>query len=98
MKANKIGQEEVIEVRLTRDRFPIAFSNKLKELMDCGAFDSEEKAIEWIEETPIVLELMYEKDGGLFAVESEAVESGILVSPYSQETIECDDDDLEYLG
>jgi hypothetical protein len=51
MKANKMGQEEVIEVRLTRDRFPIAFSNKLKELMDCGAFDSEEKAIKWIEET-----------------------------------------------
>lgn len=95
MKANKMGQEEIIEVTLTRDKFPIAFNNKLKELMDCGAFDSEEKAIKWIEETPIVLELMYEKDNGLFAVESEAIESCTLVSPYSQETIECDD--LAYL-
>jgi hypothetical protein len=39
---------------------------------------------------------MYEKHSGLFVVESEAIESGIIVSPYSGEEIEDDweDDDM----
>ena len=97
MKANKIGQEEIIEVRLTRDKFPIAFQNKLNELMEQGAFNNEEEATRWIESNPIVLEIMYEKNWGLFAVESEAIESGGIVSPYSGEEIEDDyweDDDM----
>ena len=94
MKANKVGQEETISVLLTRKSFPIAFQNKLNELMEQGAFDSEEEAIRWIESTPIILEIMYEKDCGLFAVESEAIECCpcSLVSPYSGEVIECEDD------
>lgn len=90
MKANKVGQEETIEVLLTRSTFPIAFQNKLNELMEQGAFDNEEDAIKWIESNPIVLEIMYEKDSGLFAVESEAIECGGIVSPYSGEEIEND--------
>jgi hypothetical protein len=90
MKANKVGQEETIGVLLTRKTFPIAFQNKLNELMEQGAFDNEEDATKWIESTPIVLEIMYEKDCGLFAVESEAIESGGIVSPYSGEEIEDD--------
>lgn len=93
MKANKVGQEETIEVLLTRRTFPIAFQNKLNELMEQGAFDNEEDATKWIESTPIVLEIMYEKDCGLFAVESEAIECDTLVSPYSGERIECDYED-----
>lgn len=92
MKANKVGQEETISVLLTRKTFPIAFQNKLKELMEQGAFDNEEDATKWIESTPIVLEIMYEKDSGLFAVESDTIESGTLVSPYSGEEIECDNE------
>ncbi len=91
MKANKVGQEETIGVLLTRKTFPIAFQNKLNELMEQGAFDNEEDATKWIESNPIVLEIMYEKDSGLFAVESEAIECGTLVSPYSGEQIECDE-------
>lgn len=90
MKANKVGQEETIGVLLTRKTFPIAFQNKLNELMEQGAFDNEEDATKWIESNPIVLEIMYEKDCGLFAVESEAIESGGIVSPYSGEEIEDD--------
>ena len=59
MKANKIGQEETISVLLTRNAFPIAFQNKLDELMEQGAFNSEEEATRWIESNPIVLEIMY---------------------------------------
>ena len=90
MKANKVGQEETIGVLLTRRTFPSAFQNKLNELMEQGAFDNEEDATKWIESNPIVLEIMYEKDSGLFAVESEAIESGGIVSPYSGEEIEND--------
>lgn len=90
MKANKAGQEETICVLLTRKTFPIAFQNKLNELMEQGAFDNEEDATKWIESNPIVLEIMYEKHSGLFAVESESIESGIIVSPYSGEEIEDD--------
>lgn len=90
MKANKVGQEEVIEVRLSREKTPIAFQNKLNELMEQGAFETEEEAIYWIESNPFLLELMYEKDAGLFAVESEAIEGFSLVSPYTQEPIECE--------
>jgi hypothetical protein len=61
--------------------------------MEQGAFDNEEDATKWIESTPIVLEIMYEKDNGLFAVESEAIECDTLVSPYSGERIECDYED-----
>ena len=98
MKANKAGQEETIGVLLTRRTFPIAFQNKLNELMEQGAFDSEEEATRWIETNPIILEIMYEKDSGLFAVESEAIESGDIVSPYTKEEIENDyweDDDMQ---
>ena len=91
MKANKVGQEETISVFLTRKSFPIAFQNKLNELMEQGAFNSEEEATRWIESNPIVLEIMYEKNNGLFAVESEAIESNCLMSPYSGEEIECDE-------
>jgi hypothetical protein len=63
--------------------------------MEQGAFDSEEEATRWIESTPIILEIMYEKDSGLFAVESEAIESGGVVSPYSGEEIENDWEDDE---
>ena len=93
MKANKVGQEETIGVLLTRKTFPIAFQNKLNELMEQGAFDNEEDATKWIESNPIVLEIMYEKHNGLFAVESEAIECDTLVSPYSGERIECDYED-----
>lgn len=93
MKANKVGQEETIGVLLTRRTFPIAFQNKLNELMESGAFYNEEEATRWIESNPIVLEIMYEKNWGLFAVESEAIERNNLMSPYSGVVIECDYED-----
>ena len=80
------GEEETIEVMLTEERFPKAFNNKLRELMDQKAFDSEDEARAWIRSTPFVLELYYEKDSGLFAVESEALEScpESICSPYTK--------------
>jgi hypothetical protein len=90
MFANPVDQIETIEVILNRKQTPIAFNNKLKELMDQGAFDTEEDAIAWIESTPIILELLYQPHHGLFAVESEAIECGVY-SPYTTEYIDVKD-------
>lgn len=89
--ANDIDDVETINIRLRKDHFPKLFQKKLDELLESGAFDNEESATRWIEETPITLELFYEKDSGLFAVEMEAVDTDNIVSPYSQKTIVVSD-------
>ena len=90
--APKAGCEEVIEVLLTPTKFPIAYKNKVDELMEQGAFDTREEAEKWVQTTPICLEIIYEKHSGLFAVESEGLESGGLVSPYTNKEIICEDE------
>lgn len=87
IKINEPNHEEVIEVRLSREKTPKAFKEKLEELMEEGAFDTEKEAIEWIEKTPFVMEMYYEKSHGLFLVESEALESGGIASPYTKEEL-----------
>ena len=87
MKLNPTNKIETNEVTLTEDKYPIAYKNKLDELMEQGAFPSRKEAIRWLSKTPIVLELYYEKHSGLFAVESEACESSHLFSPYSMEPL-----------
>ena len=87
IKINEPSHEEVIEVRLSREKTPITFKNKLEELMEEGAFDTEKEAIEWIEKTPFVMEMYYEKGHGLFLVESEALDGGGIASPYTKEEL-----------
>ena len=86
------GQEEVIEVLLTPTRFPYSYKRKIEELMEQGVFDSQEEAEHWVQTTPICLELIYEKNTGLFAVESEAIEANACTSPYSQYDIVSEDE------
>lgn len=88
VKINKPGHEEVIEIRLSREKTPKAFKEKLEELMEEGAFNTEKEAIEWIEKTSFVMEIYYERGSGLFLVESEALENGDIVSPYTKELLE----------
>ena len=87
IKINEPNHEEVIEVMLSREKTPIAFKEKLEELMEEGAFDTEKEAIEWIEKTPFVIEMYYEKGQGLFLVESEAIDNCDIVSPYTKEKL-----------
>ena len=87
IKINEPNHEEVIEVRLSREKTPIAFKEKLEELIEEGAFDTEKEAIEWIEKTPFVMEMYYEKGQGLFLVESEAIDNCDIVSPYTKEEL-----------
>ena len=90
IKAYPANESEIIVIRLDRVKTPNSFKNKVDELMEQGAFETREKAEKWVEETPIILEMLYEKHSGLFAVESEAIDSG-LVSPYTRKVIEAED-------
>ncbi|MCQ2771587.1 MAG: hypothetical protein MJ236_07345 [Clostridia bacterium] len=85
VKLNSSDEYEFLcNVTLTKDKFPIAFENKVQELIEeCGL--TREQAEESIEKMEIELELYYEKGFGLFAIESEAVTSGTIYSPYSGE-------------
>ena len=85
IKVNAPEQYESFMIILDENKYPIAHQMKLEELMEQGAFESVEAAKEWINTTPIELELYYEKHSGLFAVEAEAVEAipHSLCSPYS---------------
>lgn len=97
MKAIKMNNADVYEsvnIQLSKDKFPIAYQNKLQELLDCEAFETQEEAERWINETPIELELYYEQGYGLFGVEAEAVENMTLHSPYSDAPI-LDDDEID---
>lgn len=94
MKKNTAENYESINVRLTKDRFPIAFNNKVEELIEEKAFNTREEAEKWLSETPIELEIYYEKGKGLFGVEAEALDNvGVdICSPYSKECFEDSED------
>ena len=81
------GEEEIIDVHLGIVNYPKAYNAKVEEFVEEGAFHTETEARSWLRQTPITLELIYEKGHGLFAVESEAVESGGIVSPYTGKEI-----------
>jgi hypothetical protein len=90
--APRVGCEECIEVLLTPTKYPIAYKNKVDELMEQKAFDSREEAEHWVQTTPICMEFIYEKHSGLFAVESEAIEENACTSPYSGLDVVSEDD------
>ena len=77
------GEEEVIDIYLNEVAYPVAYRAKMDELREQGAFENDEQARKWLRQTPITLELVFEKHHGLFAVESAAFEGGPLMSPYS---------------
>lgn len=84
----KVGWEaETIDVILTPEKFPTAYENKVKELLEQEVFKTREEAEKWVLSTPIQLELIYECHSGLFAVESEAIPANACISPYSGKDI-----------
>ncbi len=76
--------ENTVEVTLTKKGTPLLFKKKVDELMEQRAFPSRKEAEEWLETTPIVLCLVYQKHSGLYAVEDDALDS--TVSPYDAKT------------
>lgn len=85
---NSDNYEHLCNVVLTKDKFPIAFANKVNELLEEGCASNKEEAEKMVSEMEIELEIYYEKGCGLFAVESEAVTGGTIYSPYSGELCE----------
>ena len=72
---------ETINICLSKENTPIAWQHKVDELVECGMSveDAEKVASE-----PICIELYYEKNYGLFAVETEAIDSTPIFSPYTK--------------
>lgn len=89
---NADNYEHLCNVVLSKEKFPIAYENKVQELLEEGVVNSREEAEALIKDMKIELELYYEKGCGLFAVESEACECGTIYSPYTGEV--CDGSDF----
>ena len=84
---NAENYEPIGTIKLTKDRFPIAYENKVQEIIEDGGY-SREDAEEIVEGIDFELEIYYHKGYGLFAVEIEAVDSGTIYSPYNGELCE----------
>ncbi len=93
VKLNNAEQYEPINIKLNAIDTPIAYKNKIEELVEQGLYENTEEAIKANPVIEIECEIYYEKHSGAFAVESGAVESGCVYSPYSGEL--CDDADVE---
>jgi hypothetical protein len=89
VRCNSAKTAEVVSISLDRNKYPIAFENRVKSLMDSGLdrADAERVASE-----RIALEILYDPDCGLFALESEAIDSITeFFNPYTGESIEVED-------
>lgn len=92
VKLNTSDNYESIKVTLSKGEYPIAYNNKIEELVEEGLYKTTEDAENDNPTIEIEMEIYYEKHYGLFAIESAAVESGTIYSPYTSEL--CDDVDL----
>lgn len=82
LRINPIGSEEIVHVSLDPEKTPIAFRNKVIDLMSAGYSYKEARKIA---RQPIEMEAYFQVGLGLFLVESEAVESTDIFSPYTAE-------------
>lgn len=81
-KLNTAEDYEPVMRQLDPEKTPKAYYNKVYDLLTArhSRGEAEKLALE-----PIECEIYYEVGAGLFAVESGAVESGIIYSPYTME-------------
>ena len=85
LQINPQGTEEVFELYLDPVKHPVAYGNKVEELMSAGM--TREEAERCIQATPFVLEAYYSSGQGLFLVESEAVEFNDIHNPCDGKTV-----------
>ena len=88
VRCNSAETAEVIIISLDRNKYPNAFENRVKSLMDSGLdrADAEKYASD-----PIALEILYDPDCGLFGLEAEAVDCLFeFFNPYTGESIEVE--------
>lgn len=84
---NSDEYEYLCTVKLSKEKFPIAFENKVQELMEEEGL-SRADAEEATADMEVELELYYHKGYGLFAVDADAVGCSPIYSPYSGELCE----------
>lgn len=85
LQINPQGTEEVFEIYLDPVKHPVAYGNKLDELVASGM--SRDEAHSFILTTPFVLEVYYSEGHGMFLVESEAIEFNDMCNPYTGNVI-----------
>lgn len=85
IQINPQGTEEVVEIYLHPLKHPVAFRNKVDELVSAGM--TLEQAEHYLNTTPFVMEVYYAPNQGLFLVESEAIEFNDICNPYDGKTI-----------
>jgi hypothetical protein len=93
VKLNNADNYESIIIIIDKEQYPIAYSNKIEELVEQGCYPTIHDAEKDNPTFEMECELYYDKHSGLFAVESGAVESGTIYSPYSGEL--CEEFDLD---
>ena len=80
----QLTKKGTVEFFISEKHHPTAFMEKLSELVEGGM--NVEEARNKINETPVYMEIYYEKGKGLFMVECESIEKGIEIhSPYTCE-------------
>ena len=90
---NSDEYESLPKIKLSKEKYPKAFNAKVEELLEENVCGTVEEAEQLVSNMVFELEIYYEKGTGLFAVESAAVESGTIYSPYTAEL--CEDADVE---
>lgn len=93
VKLNNAEQCEGIFIIIDKEQYPIAYRNKIEELVEQGCYPTIHDAEKDNPFFEMACELYYDKHSGLFAVEQGAVESGTIYSPYSGEL--CEEFDLD---
>ena len=83
VKLNGAETYEPITIILSKEITPIAYRNKIEEYVEQGLYHSIEEAEVKNPKIEIECEIYCEKNIGLFTIESRAVESGTIFSPYS---------------
>ncbi|KAA6302818.1 MAG: hypothetical protein EZS26_000988 [Candidatus Ordinivivax streblomastigis] len=86
----RITEEEgdVLELYIDKEKMPEVYRRKTHELIHSGM--TEDEADKHILTIPIVLEIFYDIDRGLFGVESGACESCDIYNPYTGKEIPND--------
>lgn len=77
---------DTIEIYLCPNKHPVAYQRKKYELINSSGM-SKKEAERYLLQTPFVLELFYTIDQGLFAIESEPLDSIEVYNPYTGEEI-----------
>lgn len=94
LKLNDGDNYEPITIKLDKVNTPIAYRNKIEELVEQGVYADAELAEFHNPTFELECEIYYEKHSGAFAVECGAVESNCVYSPYSGEQCEYPDDTI----